>query len=242
MKTFRRGLIAALLLILLLAACQSPPDAIPDEDPVLWVEVTPSARLASAAVQACAGEVEGVHVRMRERYSTQADADVLVRLGDSDEGSRFLAQIATEEVAVVLHPDNPAGTLTPAQITDLFSGRMTSWSSTGGADLPVSVWALIEADEARQAFESELLAGLPLASSAGLAPDPDTLQQAVFADPGAVGFLPAASLDTDLRLVLTGVRLPVLVSAAQPLSTPVEALIACLQGETGQTVLSTIYP
>ena len=242
MKSLRHGLIAALILTLILGACQSPPDTPLEEYPILWVEITPSARPASAAVQACAGEVADVHLRIRERYPNQADAEVLIQLGDMGESGRFLAQIATEEIGIILHPDNPAGTLTPAGIADLFSGRVTNWLALGGADQPVSVWALIEADESRQGFEAEILSGLPLASSAGLAPDPDALQQAVLADPGAVGFLPATALDADLRLVLTGVRLPVLVSAAQPLSEPVESLIACLQGEIGQAALSTIYP
>ena len=102
MTALRRGLTAALLLIVLLAACQSGADTPSEELPILWVEITPAARPAGAAVVACAGEVEGMHLRLRERYPAQAEGEVLIRLGDPGGSGHLLAQIATEEVGIVL--------------------------------------------------------------------------------------------------------------------------------------------
>ncbi len=40
-------------------------------------------------------------------------------------------------IAVVVHPGNPVGELSIAQLSDLFTGRIRNWSEVGGADLPV---------------------------------------------------------------------------------------------------------
>ena len=60
--------------------------------------------------------------------------------------------------------------------------------------------------------------------------------QAVAADPAAIGMLPSAWAHDELKLILLGVRLPVLI-ATNTLEGPAAELVACLQGETGQAIL-----
>jgi phosphate transport system substrate-binding protein len=45
--------------------------------------------------------------------------------------------IARDAIAVVVHPSNPVDRLTLQQISDLFSGRITSWAEVGGENRPV---------------------------------------------------------------------------------------------------------
>lgn len=230
------------ILIALLAGCQSPEPAPAVIQPeVIWVQVTPSARPATAALQACAAQMDGVVVRIEERYPTVAEPGLLVRLGEPG-GNVFMAQIAEERLGAVLHPDNPAASLTADEIRDLFSGRTPNWEDLGGEDLPVRVWVLPEADESMQALETEVLEGLLPASDAGLAPDPAAMGEAVSADPAAIGLLPAAWPHDDLTLILLGVRLPVLVTAPTALAGSEVDLVSCLQGETGQAALGLVYP
>ena len=113
------------------------------------MQVTPSARPATAAVQACAAQIEGALFRVEERYPTTADAGLLVRLGEPA-GGGFMAQIASERLGAVLHPDNTAASLTTDEIRDLFSGRTANWADLGGEDLPVKVWVLPEADDSSE--------------------------------------------------------------------------------------------
>ena len=226
----------------LLAGCKSaePAPAVIQPE-VIWVQVTPSARPATAALQACAAQLDGVIVRIEERFPVTAEPGLLVRLGEPA-ADAFMAQIAEERLGTVLHPENPAASLTPEEIRDLFSGRTPNWEDLGGEDLPVKVWVLPEADEAMQAFETEVLDGLLPASDAGLAPDPAAMGEAVSADPAAIGLLPAAWPHDDLTLILLGVRLPVLVTAPSAPTGPEAELVACLQGETGQAALGLVYP
>jgi hypothetical protein len=226
----------------LLAGCQfaEPAPAVIQPE-VIWVQVTPSARPTTAALQACAAQMDGVVVRIEERYPAAAEPGLLVRLGEPD-GDMFMARIAEERLGAVLHPDNPAASPTTDEIRDLFSGRTPNWEILGGEDMPVKVWVLPETDESMQALETEVLEGLLPASDAGLAPDPAAMGEAVSADPAAIGLFPAAWPHDDLTLILLGVHLPVLVTAPSTPTGPEAELIACLQGETGQAALGLMYP
>ncbi len=47
--------------------------------------------------------------------------------------------VAIDALAVILHPDNPVDQLTIAQLSDIFTGRVTRWSELGGNDTPIVV-------------------------------------------------------------------------------------------------------
>ncbi len=242
-----RRLIPALLsltILLLLAACQpaAVPDAAPEMVDTLLVQVSPAARPVIPAVQACAALLPDVDIQIVERFASQAEPGLLIRLGEPEDEGFSLAQIAREEIGVILNPNNPAASLTVDQVRDLLTGKTTSWADLGGADQAVKVWELYPGDEARQAIERQLLNGVPLASSASLAPDPEALLDTVAADPAAIGVLPSAWVQDGVKFILVGIRLPVLIASDQPLEGHPADLAACLQGKTGQTILDAVYP
>jgi phosphate transport system substrate-binding protein len=45
--------------------------------------------------------------------------------------------VAGDAIAVVVHPTNPVQGLTIAQLSDIFSGKITNWRAVGGEDRPI---------------------------------------------------------------------------------------------------------
>lgn len=45
--------------------------------------------------------------------------------------------VAGDAIAVVVHPSNPVQGLTIAQLSDIFSGKITNWQEVGGEDRPI---------------------------------------------------------------------------------------------------------
>ena len=45
--------------------------------------------------------------------------------------------VAGDAIAIVVHPTNPVEGLTIAQLSDIFSGKITNWSEVGGEDRPI---------------------------------------------------------------------------------------------------------
>jgi phosphate transport system substrate-binding protein len=45
--------------------------------------------------------------------------------------------IASDAIAIVVHPSNPVDNLTLPQLSDIFSGKITNWSEVGGEGRPI---------------------------------------------------------------------------------------------------------
>jgi phosphate transport system substrate-binding protein len=45
--------------------------------------------------------------------------------------------VARDAIAVIVHPQNPVSRLSLSQLSDIYSGRITSWSEVGGEDRPI---------------------------------------------------------------------------------------------------------
>jgi len=232
-------LAAALLLVGCTPTDVAPPTPTPS---IVVVHLTPAARTVATALNACDTALPEVQVQIEERFASQADADILIRLGVPESPPDFLAQIAVDELAVVLHPENPAASLTTAEIRSLFSGQVTDWEDYNGTAGRVEVWVPLSVDETRLAFDHHLMQGVSIVSDAGLAPDPEIMQQIITANPSAIGYLPVSWQAPDLQTILLGIQLPVLVAAEQAPQGQAAELVACLQGEIGQQALNAVYP
>lgn len=243
MKSISRRWWVLILLTLAVAGCTPTLEVSPTIVPsIVQIDITPAAWPVHLAVAACDSALPNIQVEIEERFATQAKGDLLVRLGVLEDSADFLVQIATDDLVVILHPENDTASLTPDEIRDLFTGQTTTWSEYNGSDAPVQVWVPLSADETRIEFDAQILQGLPVVSDAKLAPDPRAMQQAVSADPNAIGFLPNSWQPSGFQSILLGLQLPVLVAASQAPEGPAAELVACLQGETGQQALKEIYP
>lgn len=237
MRTFRLAIILCLGLVA--SACSPQTEARPS----LRIALSPAALPASAAVSACLQRVQDASVSIEVRHPSVVNLEEVafyIQLGEAGEEPGFAAQVAAENVVVILHPSNEIE-FSLAQIADLFSGRVQNWSELGGEEAAVNLWVGAESDESRRAFEARILRGSPVAGSAHLATNPEDLLAAVAADPAAAGILPAAWVDATVQAIEIGIELPVLALAAEEPSGAGREVLACLQGEVGQAVLGTLY-
>jgi hypothetical protein len=239
----KKTLLISLSLIALLFAssCSQETPEIESLD-VVTVAITPSARHTSLAVSTCASTISNASFEISEVYPSQAEADLVIRLGEPNPPAVFAAQIAVEELVIVLHPDNPAGSLTLDQVQKLFGGNIQNWADLGGANDPVTVWSLLPADETRGIFVQLVLNNGLIASNAFLTPNPEIMASTIASNSGAIGYLPKSWSTPDLSAILPGVSFPVLVIAEVQPQGAAQELVACLQGELGQELLSAYFP
>ena len=47
--------------------------------------------------------------------------------------------VAMDGIAVAVHPSNPVGALTKAQVADIYSGKISNWKEVGGPDLKIVI-------------------------------------------------------------------------------------------------------
>jgi len=75
-------------------------------------------------------------------------------------------EIGRDRVAVFVHKDNAVGSLTKAQLKDLFSGKVHSWKEVGGPDIPVKVYLSSPGSGTRATFQKIALDGAEFAANA----------------------------------------------------------------------------
>ena len=250
----RDGLLCGLIFVL--AACQSPAAApVNAEYPeAVVLQHTPGLRIASPALQACAAEAPDLALFIEEAPRTaidlNSDVENLTRVGlvlGEPAAGEYAVALGETQIAVIAHLSNPVQNLSADELSNLFSGEVQNWSQIGGLDQAVTPWVLTPADESRQLFDKSILGEKNLASQARLAADPAWMLAGVSADPGAIGYLPAAWLDEKIRPVYLQadladeLRLPLFALAVTQPQGQARDLMICLQNGTGQQILKELF-
>jgi hypothetical protein len=230
----------AVLLVFLLTACETADTATPESGEIV-VALTPDVSPIRLAVSTCAAQNPDAPIQIEESYPGQADADLVIRLGEPAPLPPFIAQIAGEELLLIVHPANQSASLTLDEVADIFSGRMRRWSEIGGDDRDIQVWVPLKVDETRQAFQQKVLKGGLVTPNAFLAPHPSAMLEAVSGNLDAIGYLPKAWSTGEVATIYLGIEMPVLVVADEEPQGAARELVACLQGDLGQSILEPFY-
>lgn len=225
----------SLLVLAALCACAAPA---PGTQP-LHLAITPAAQPVSAAVAACIPREATVQLDVAFAPDP-AEHDLVIQLGEPTELPDFAAQLATEEIMLATNPESDVA-LTPALAAEIFSGRTADWEVLGGTPGTIELWVSPASDEARLAFEGDVLLGAPVAGDAHLVTDLAAMVAAVEEDPHAIAVLPAAWVGETLETTPLELELPVLALAESEPSGTLRSLVACLQGEVGQVLLAERY-
>lgn len=97
--------------------------------------------------------------------------------------------VARDGIAVVIHPDNPADTLSMEQLKKIFTGAYTTWKQVGGPDEDIIVLSRESSSGTYVFFQKTVLKKEDYARSARLMPATSAIIQAVSTDKWAVGYV-----------------------------------------------------
>lgn len=71
----------------------------------------------------------------------KADIGMVSRALSETERDLYAIPIGRDGVAVIVHKDNPAASLSDRQLLDIYSGKIANWRQVGGRDAPMQVLA-----------------------------------------------------------------------------------------------------
>jgi phosphate transport system substrate-binding protein len=121
-----------------------------------------------------------------------------VSIGDSsrppaptDPSGLVFYPIAKYFVCVVTNPANPITNLTAAQVSQIFTGKVRSWSQVSGSTATgtIDVYSRTSVAGVLTTFQNTLLGGSKVSSVAEQQASEGLMQNAVEHDPNAIGFL-----------------------------------------------------
>lgn len=165
--------LALALFLILLSACARTPLPPPPAETLVLAGSTAMAPLLQQLVNGFQTRHPSVAVILDLHNTAQGidrmtkGAASLAAVAGPPPEEMWAAPIAADAIAVVVHPDNPLDTLTPAQLYDVFSGRTWHWSDLGvggrsvGVEDEIMVLSREEGSGTRAAFEAQVMAQGP---------------------------------------------------------------------------------
>ena len=66
-------------------------------------------------------------------------------------------EVALDGIAVIVHPSNKVDNLTVQQVSDIFTGKITSWKQLGGENLPITLYGRENSSGTYEFFKEHVL-------------------------------------------------------------------------------------
>lgn len=118
-------------------------------------------------------------------------------------GSRCEHLIASDGIAVIVHPDNPLSEIDKKSLSDLFSGKMTTWKNLTEENNTVNIYARDDFSGTFSAYKSRVLSPYEskLTKLAHRFESNNGLIRAIEEDPYGIGFVGAASVTAKVKVL-----------------------------------------
>lgn len=104
--------------------------------------------------------------------------------------------VALDGIAVCVDSGNPVTEITWQQLRDIYTGKITNWSSIGGGDMPVVLIGREAGSGTREAFE-ELLGIRGRCTYANELDSTGAVMARIASTPGAIGYVSFDMVETD---------------------------------------------
>jgi phosphate transport system substrate-binding protein len=135
----------------------------------------------------------------------KAVKDGTVALGTSsrplkpeEESGLIAVEIAWDGIAIITNAANQVANLSLEQLRDIFSGKITNWSSVRGGTAPIVVVNREEGSGTRSAFVDVVMQKTPLMKTL-VQNSTGAVRQSVAGNPNAIGYISLAGLDRTVK-------------------------------------------
>ncbi len=107
--------------------------------------------------------------------------------------------IGRDGIALIAYPSNSVSDLTPAQIKDIYQGKITNWKEVGGEDLEIVLIGRDSASGTREFFTEFVLNKEDAAKTMQEYSSNGAVQKAVAQTPGAIGYVSLEYVDGTVK-------------------------------------------
>jgi len=111
--------------------------------------------------------------------------------------------VALDGIAIVVNPENPVEDLTVAQVAELATGAVTSWSALGGPETQVAFLGREAGSGTRSAFE-EITGTVDACAYTNELTATGDIMANVASNPNAIGYVSLAAVNDTVKVVRIG--------------------------------------
>ena len=107
--------------------------------------------------------------------------------------------IAMDGVCIILHPSNPAAALTPAQVRDIYAGKIKNWKEIGGADAEIVIISRDTSSGTYETFNEKIMEKEKMASNVEYVNSNPQAHARVKTTAGAISYVGLGFVDADVK-------------------------------------------
>jgi phosphate transport system substrate-binding protein len=130
----------------------------------------------------------------------KGDVELFLEAGTPPPGW-FSTPVAIEEIAVIVHPDNPLRRFSLQDLALIFSGSIQAWDDLDGISASIQPVVPLRSDSLRVHFDAIVLTDKTTTLNALLAPSPEAMLSIIDENPGAIGYASFSLIDERVRVV-----------------------------------------
>ena len=152
----------------------------------------------------------------------------------------IITAVASDKIAIIVHPDNPMDDITQAELIQIYSGKITNFVDIGGTDTPIMVVTREQGSGTRSTVEKVLVDGITdtaiVSSSNGI------VRKTVAGNDAAIGYISLGYVDETVKGLNVDENIGrelYLITNENP-SVEVQDFIAFVRSDAGQVIVEQI--
>jgi phosphate transport system substrate-binding protein len=110
--------------------------------------------------------------------------------------------VALDGIAMIVHPGNPVGKLSLAQVMDIYTGKITNWKQLGGPNVPIVIISRDTNSGTYETFETRVLKGGKIAKNCEYVGSNGAVRQRVQSTAAAIGYVGIGFIDNTVKALL----------------------------------------
>lgn len=213
-----------LLLLIFITSCtpQTSPSDLDEAPELLHLYSTSTTSSWVPQIYNCA---ERTQLGLVARTSNMDTADISLRIGTVENGYK----IGEIKLVVIGNSENTITTLNHKEVDDIFMGKISNWSEVGGEDAPINLWLYDKENDLQRAFNNTMLEPSPTSTMAHQAQNTEEMRREIAQDTYAIGVSTQAEISTNLHVLYSVGKIPVLAVAKDEPQGIAFTIINCLQ-------------
>jgi hypothetical protein len=234
--------IIGLLLMGWSLGCQTiQPAPLPTLPAPIRITLSPSVSYWQQAIHDCSlsGTDWSALVDIVQKKNIHPDqTDLIIQSGDS--AAMNLYALGTDQVVLIVNPENPISSLTTDQVKGIYTGFLQTWGtvqsglSEDWGKRSIRPLVYFEGDDFQSIFKQNYMADENIQPEILAAPSPADIIKIVMSDNTAIGFIPQKWLISSVKTIQfeKTVSFHMTISLQKVPTEPEKKLIACLQSKT----------
>jgi phosphate transport system substrate-binding protein len=110
--------------------------------------------------------------------------------------------VALDGIAMIVHPGNPVGKLSLAQVMNIYTGKITNWKQLGGPNVPIVIISRDTNSGTYETFETRVLKGAKIAKNCEYVGSNGAARQRVQSTAAAIGYVGIGFIDNTVKALL----------------------------------------